>query len=94
MTRPRRAVEDALRRKGFVEEQKDHRYFYLYDEQGRRTAIFTKTSHSPSHKDLGAPLLGQMAKQCGLKLPEFLELVDCTLDEVRYRALLRDRGPL
>jgi len=92
MNRPRKAVEAALEKKGFQRAEGDHHYFYLIDGEGRRTAIFTKTSHSPKHRDLGDPLLGQMAVQLRLKKPELLDLIDCHLTEAAYRARLRDKG--
>ncbi len=92
MTRKRSAVEAALQKKGFEKAEGDHHYFYLLDPEGRRTGVFTKTSHSPKHKDLGASLLGEMAKQCHLNSREFLRLVDCTLDEAGYRTKVREAG--
>ncbi len=92
MTRTRKAVEAALEKKGFVREDGDHHYFYLVDDAGRRTGVFTKTSHSPKHKDLSDPLLGEMAKQVRLTKRDFLRLVDCSLDEGEYRKRIRALG--
>lgn len=92
MTRSRAAVEAALKKKGFTLREGDHHYFCLLDEQGRPTRIITKTSHSPKHKDLGDPLLGEMAKQLHLTKREFVELIDCALSEGQYRARLKEKG--
>jgi len=94
VTRKRSNVEAALQRKGFEKEEGDHHYFILLDEEGRRTSVFTKTSHSPKHKDLGPSLLGKMARQCRLRQRDFLRLVDCTLDEKGYRKKLKADGAL
>ena len=44
-------------------------------------------SHGSAYKTLGDPLLSAMAKQTGITKKSFLELVDCTLDQVGYEAL-------
>ncbi len=92
MTRPRKLIESALEKKGFEKAEGDHHYFYLLDADGRRTSIWTKTSHSPKHKDLGDALLAAMAKQVALNKTEFPQLVDCTLSEEGYRKKLRQQG--
>lgn len=92
MTRPRKTIEAALEKKGFEKEEGDHHFFYLVDADGKRTGVFTKTSHSPKHKDVGDPLLGQMAKQVRLTKKQFLQLVDCSLSEAKYREKVREQG--
>lgn len=92
MTRPRKTIEAALVKKGFEKEDGDHHFFCLVDSEGKRTSVFTKTSHSPKHKDIGDPLLGQMAVQVRLSKKEFLQLVDCSLSEAKYREKVRAQG--
>jgi len=53
----------------------------------------TKVSHGGSH-DIGDPLLAQMARQCRVTKPLFLQLVDCPLDREAYEAELRVKGVL
>jgi hypothetical protein len=89
VTRLKREVETALRRKGFQPTSGDHTYFYLHTQDGKRTPIFTKTSHGSKPKDLDDYLLGQMAKQCRLSRKDFLRLIDCPLDRNAYEDLLR-----
>lgn len=85
--RKRKDVEAALQRKGFAPETGDHNYFVYHRHQsGKKTAIFTKTSHSGS--DLDDFLLGQMAKQCRLSKQNFLRLVDCPLDRQTYEGMV------
>jgi len=90
--RDRRTVEASLLAKGFELEDRHHRYFIYHASDGTRTSVKTKTSHGSSSKTLGDPLLVQMAKQCGVTKPQFLDLVDCPLDRDAYEQLLRERN--
>lgn len=87
-TRKQREVEAALVKKGFRQKEGDHSFFtYHRASDEKKTAVFTKTSHGES--EIGAPLLGIMARQCRLSKGEFLDLVDCPLAQVEYEAKLR-----
>lgn len=92
MPRDKRLVVAALMRKGFRLRQGDHEFYTYHTPAGRRTAIFTKCSHS--HKVIPKVLMAQMARQCRVTVGEFHELVDCTLSGEGYDALLRERGYL
>lgn len=94
MTLKRDDVEGALRRKGFAQNNTDHSYFHFYDKDGKKTPIYTKTSLGVKYKDLGAPLVAAMAKQCGLTKGEFEKLVECTLSHEDYEALLVQRSKI
>lgn len=37
-------IEGALLRKGFQKKNTDHAYFLFYDSEGKKTAVYTKTS--------------------------------------------------
>lgn len=87
MTRDRDDIEAALLRKGFQKDNGDHHYFIYWNLAGKKTMKKTKMSHGSSYKTIGDPLLGKMAKQVGLTKKSFLELVDCTLDQVGYEKL-------
>jgi hypothetical protein len=85
--RKRKDVEAALERKGFMRKDGDHNYFVYHRRiSGKKTAIFTKTSHSGL--DLNDFLLGQMAKQCRLSKKDFIRLVDCPLDRQTYEGMV------
>lgn len=71
-------------RKGFRETETHHRYFIYHTEAGLKSKIRTKTSHGG--KELDDWLLTQMAKQCGVSRKDFLDLVDCPLDQKGYEA--------
>ena len=85
MQRDRSRVEASLMKKGFVrkDKRKDHSYFYYCTIEGKKTPVFTKTSHGKT-KSIGYPLLGQMASQCHLNTSQFLDLIDCPLNQEMY----------
>lgn len=88
MPRAKRVVEAGLLNKGFRLANSHHRFFIYYTQQGEKTAVRTRTSQGGN--ELDDFLLGQMAKQCHLTKSAFLELVDCTLDQVAYELKLTD----
>lgn len=87
-TRKTRDIRSALIKKGFRHKDGDHA-FYTYHRASdeKKTSIFTKMSHGES--EVGDYLLSKMAQQCGLSKSEFLDLVDCPLDQAGYEAKLR-----
>jgi hypothetical protein len=90
LPRDKREVEAALQSKGFSRDERDHRYFIYYSEEGKRTPVKTRTSHGTSTRTLGDDLISQMARQCGVTRKDFLALVDCPLSRVAYEEKLRD----
>ena len=87
-TRKGRHIDIALRSKGFWRDSSgDHIYYFFGD-----THIKTKMSHGTSGDSLGVQLISAMAKQLHLTKKQFLELIDCPLDEKGYREILRDKG--
>ena len=94
MPRNRKSVEAALEAKGFTRVEGDHHYFVYVTTDGRKSRARTKTSHSPKVRDIADNLLGQMARQCLLTKPEFLNLVDCPMDRASYEGRLAELGEL
>ena len=93
MPKARRKVESSLEYKGFQKRvDGDHRYFVYWSLDGKKTPIFTKTSHSG--KDIGNNILSQMAKQCRLSNSQFSDLVDCPMTQEVYERHLEDQGAL
>ncbi|ABB24717.1 hypothetical protein [Pelodictyon luteolum] len=90
--REKRQIEGALERKGFTCRVTDHKYYYYYSLAGKKTLVKTKVSLGGKPKTIGGDLLSFMARQCKLTTPEFLELVDCTMDQKIYERVLFDRG--
>ncbi len=88
MPRDKRKVEDGLEKKGFIRKEGDHHRFIYYTQQGKKSSIQTKTSHTPKMKEIGDNLLGQMAGQCKLTKSEFFKLLDCPLSRKDYEAIL------
>lgn len=89
-TRSKKQIEKALRKKGFVEQQGDHHYFIYHTFSGKRTGVFTKTSHTPKMKDISEALFAQMANQCKLSPNNFCNLVDCPLSRNAYETILKN----
>lgn len=94
MPRAKAAVESALTRKGFKQVEGDHHQFIYHTTDGKKTRIRTKTSHSKKTRDIPDPLLGQMAKQCKLVRRDFIDLVDCPMDQHKYEEKLQESGAI
>jgi hypothetical protein len=88
----RRTVAAALGKKGFSSSSGDHEFFTYYTVAGKKTSVWTKTSHGTGHKTLADPLVSAMAKNCGLTTPQFKLLVDCPLSRADYEKLLLESG--
>jgi hypothetical protein len=84
MTRKRDDVVDALARKGFRKEGGDHEFFIYWNLKGKKTIRKTKVSRGSSYRDISDDLLSKMAKQVGVTKKSFLDLIDCTLDQIGY----------
>jgi len=86
MPRKQSEVERSLTAKGFQHKEGDHNYFNYYSKAGKKTAVFTKTSHGA--REIDDHLLGCMARQCKLARADFDRLIDCPLDRDSYEAKL------
>ncbi len=93
-TYKRAAVESALKAKGFRRRESHHSYFVYYTEGGMKTPVWTKTSHGKGGADISNKLRSRMAKQCKLRTAEFRDLVDCSLSQAEYEALLTGKGEI
>jgi len=88
-------IESALLRKGFRQKQADHRKFHFWTTDGKKTAIFTKTSHgSKKYKTLSNDLVAAMARQLRITKKEFVSFVECEIGHDEYEALLAERNTL
>ena len=81
-------MESALEAKGFRRRESHHSYFVYYTEEGMKTPVRTRTSHGKGGADVPDHLIGRMARQCKLRTMEFRALVDCSLSQAEYEALL------
>ena len=93
-TYKRAAVESALEAKGFRRRESHHSYFVYYTEEGVKTPIWTKTSHGKGSADIPNNLIGRMARQCKLRTADFRALIDCSLSQADYEALLNSDGEI
>ena len=84
-TRRGRDIDAALRKKGFHRSVSGDHIFYHFGD----TDIRTKMSHGMMGHSLSADLISRMARQLRLTKKQFLDLIDCTLDEEGYRAILQ-----
>ncbi len=89
--RQKRKVEASLQKKGFEKADRDHSFFVYYTKDGKKTAVFTKTSFTPKVKDISDSLLAQMAKQCKLTKDQFCQLIDCPLSRDSYETILKTK---
>lgn len=80
----------SLIKKGFVEEQGDHRYFNLIHEG--KQILHTKVSHN--NQDINEYLIAQMKRQCHLEKKDFLDLINCPLTHDNYIKKLKEKGTI
>lgn len=93
VTRDRSAIEASLLKKGFKKDDGNHHYYIYWNLSGKKTIRKTMMSHGSAYRTIGDPLLAQMARQTGLTKQEFLELVDCPLDQAAYEKLVFPQQP-
>ena len=87
-TRKGRDIDASLRKKGFSRDVSgDHVYYYFGG-----TRVKTKMSHGMMSSSLSVELISDMARQLRLTKRQFLDLIDCPLDEAGYRAILEKLG--
>lgn len=86
MPRKQSEVEKSLGVKGFQPAKGDHNYFHYYSKAGKKTRIFTKTSHGS--REIDDSLLGCMARQIKLTRGDFDRLIECPLDRDTYEKKL------
>ena len=87
-------VEVALKQKGFVQNNKDHRKFHFYTLKNKKTAIWTKTSHGTKYKYLQDGLLGRVARQMKLTKSQLGSFVECGIEQKEYEKILSEQARL
>ncbi|MCR4425940.1 MAG: hypothetical protein NUW23_07065 [Firmicutes bacterium] len=85
-------VESSLCKKGFRRSNGSHCKFVFYTRGGKKTSVWTETSHGSKHRDLSDFTLGKMADQCRLPYPQFRRLIECPMSREEYEALLVQNG--
>ena len=92
MPRKARVVERGLLRKGFRLTDTHHRRFVYHTLDGEEPQpVGTLMSHGPD-RDISDRLLAAMSRQLHLTRRQFDDLVDCTLSQADYEAMLRRGG--
>jgi len=86
--RKREELINALKRKGFVQSEKDHVKLHYVNTAGKRTRVWTKVSRGTKYKDIVDPNLSRMARQCKLSNRDFEKLLDCPLSREEYEDML------
>lgn len=90
----RKVIEGALPKKGFVEENTHHRYFY-HEYKGRRTGAYTYTSHGSNYKSYGVTLLKRMKSELRLdSTAQVADLCNWPMSADQYNDHLRHKGLL
>jgi hypothetical protein len=86
----RREIETKLSQKGFRKRENDHRYYHFYYKD-KRTEISTKISTGSRYKEYGDCLLGMVSRQLKLSKEQLVLLVECSLTEDMYIAILKNK---
>ena len=90
----RRLIESNLVKKGFVEEDTDHKYFY-HEYNGKRTGIYTYTSHGSGYKTYDDSLISMIKKQLKLDTnSQVKDLLQCPMTSEEYIRILTKKNYL
>ena len=91
-----REFEKAVTRKGFVVvPNRDHRYFFLKDTDGKMTPVRTKISMHGNVKEISEDMISVMYKQLHFENKnDFMKFIECTKSYPEYIALLRAKNEI
>lgn len=81
-------IEAGIKRKGFSQSNRDHRYYILYINGKKEGATFL--SHG-KNQDIGPSLLNAMAKELGISTEDFIDFVKCPLTTADYLRKKKER---
>lgn len=88
----RRLIESNLPKKGFIEEDATHKYYY-HEYKGKRTGAYTYTSRGSNYKTYGDSLIKLMKKYLKLdSSKQVLDLCQCPLSGDEYNTILKNKG--
>ncbi len=88
----RRTIESTLPQKGFAEDRASHHRYFHHEYDGKRTGIYTYTSHGSAYKTYGDSLLRCMRQQLHLdSIAQLADLVNCPMSREGYNAHLNDK---
>ena len=83
-----RDISKSLEAKGFKKQETHHEMYWLHVD-GKKTSVRTRISHGSTEYD--GYLLGQVAKEMGLRRSELNNFVECCLSATDYVKLLSER---
>jgi hypothetical protein len=91
-----REFEKAVTGKGFVVvTNRDHRYFYLMDTDGKKTQVRTKISVHGKVKDISDDLLSVMYKQLHFESKnDFIKFIECKKTYEDYISWLKSENEI
>jgi hypothetical protein len=81
-------VEAGIKRKGFSQNNRDHRYYVLYVNGKKEGTTFL--SHG-KNQDIGPSLLNAMTKELGVSAEDFIDFVKCPLTTEDYLRKRKER---
>lgn len=85
-------ISKSLKKKGFTENKTHHKYF-IYGNK-KKSGLYTFISHGHQSEECSNDLKRQIAQQLSLSIPQFNELINCTLDEQGYVEIVKSKGVL
>jgi len=91
----KRKIESSLTKKGFIRDEATHHTYFCHEYKGKRTGIYTYTSHGSKSKVCGNPLLSMMKKQLKLDtINQVVDLFECPMSEEEYNQILEEKNIL
>ena len=84
-----KSIKRNLVKKGFRESNTDHKRYYYYSTEGKKTDIRTKLSHGD--KTISKDLIAKMAKQIKLTNGEFVRFASCDISQEEYEEIVNSR---
>lgn len=89
----RSEFEANLPKKGFQEERDSHHIFFHHYFEGKRTAAYTKISHSARMREVSGDLLKVIRKQLQLDTTrEAVDLIKCPMTAEQFLERLKQKG--
>ena len=86
-------VKRSLVKKGFHETRKTkHRFYFLYDENDKKTSI--NTHFSNNEQEINDGLINKMCRETHLNKEQFCDLVNCPLSRDEYYEILKGKNIL
>jgi len=91
-----REFDRVLTTKGFTSlSQNGHKYFYLWDLEGKQTLVRTRRSTHGNQKDISEDIISAMYKQLQFaSKADFMKFFECTISHQEYVSFLKANGKI